>query len=204
VTKEREQELLQKARLDPSDHSAFEELLHSLEKLIRSRARALLWQYPDEVQPAFQEVSRRIFSSLSKFKGKSRLSTYVYRITTNVCVDILRLRSKESTLSLNEPLIENEVSRYSSFFADANDTKILQREIIDRVMKEFEADDPMEAKAVIRSVFQGYSRGETALLVGLSIGRIKDIKEKFFCRCRKIFEEIRKTPPVAEESPPKL
>ena len=39
---------------------------------------------------AVQEVFIKIYKSIGSFLSKSKLSTWVYRITTNVCIDALR------------------------------------------------------------------------------------------------------------------
>jgi RNA polymerase sigma factor (sigma-70 family) len=47
----------------------------------------------DEKKDLFQESLIQIWQSMSSFEGRSSLSTWMFRITLNVC---LRLQSKES------------------------------------------------------------------------------------------------------------
>ena len=49
-----------------------------------------------------QEALLRAWRSLSSYKGQSRFSTWLYRITTNVCLDELRKRKNNQNMSIQE------------------------------------------------------------------------------------------------------
>ena len=61
---------------------------------------------PIEPQDLFQEVISQIWESLDRFKGKSSVDTWVYKITINVC-----LRSKMKLDKSN-----NETERFESIY----------------------------------------------------------------------------------------
>ena len=42
----------------------------------------------------FNDIMVRIWRGLEKFDGKSSLSTWIYRITVNTCIDFLRIETK--------------------------------------------------------------------------------------------------------------
>ena len=58
-------------------------------------------------EDAAQEVFIKAYQSLDKFGGASSFSTWLYRIASNHCLDILRRRSREKEESL-EALLEKE------------------------------------------------------------------------------------------------
>ncbi len=58
---------------------------------------------PLESKDLFQEVAYEIWKSLSTFKGKSNINTWIYRITLNVC-----LRSKQNSEKNVENLVRLE------------------------------------------------------------------------------------------------
>ena len=68
---------------EPSEHD-FEQLLEAnKEKIYRiCRIYAIA---PLEPQDLFQEVIFQVWKSFSSFKGKSSVSTWIYRIALNVC-----------------------------------------------------------------------------------------------------------------------
>ena len=49
----------------------------------------------EDAYDAAQEVFIRIYKSIGAFKGQSSLTTWIYRITVNICNDALRKRAKD-------------------------------------------------------------------------------------------------------------
>ncbi|MFT6810335.1 MAG: RNA polymerase sigma factor (sigma-70 family) [Saprospiraceae bacterium] len=49
-------------------------------------------------QDATQDIMMKILLNLSKFGGRSKLSTWVYSITYNICIDFVRKRKKDLSL----------------------------------------------------------------------------------------------------------
>ncbi len=58
----------------------------------------------DDAADLAQETFVRIFKAISKFKEESSFSTWIYRITTNVCLDEIRKRKNKKILSLDEDI----------------------------------------------------------------------------------------------------
>lgn len=58
-----------------------------------------------DAEEATQDIFVKAYQSLDKFKGGSSFSTWLYRITANHCLDILRWRNRRKTVSL-DALIE--------------------------------------------------------------------------------------------------
>ncbi len=56
----------------------------------------------DIAQDMVQDVLLKAFSQLSKFKGNSRFSTWLYAITYNYCVEQYRKHSRYTKVDLNE------------------------------------------------------------------------------------------------------
>ncbi|WP_370003895.1 RNA polymerase sigma factor, partial [Winogradskyella sp.] len=44
----------------------------------------------EDAEDIAQDVFIEVFNSISKFKGESKLSTWIYRITTNKCLEFIR------------------------------------------------------------------------------------------------------------------
>lgn len=53
-------------------------------------------------QDMVQDVLLKVFTQLSKFKGKSRFSTWLYAITYNFCVEHYRKSSRMRTVDIDE------------------------------------------------------------------------------------------------------
>lgn len=63
----------------------------------------------EDAYDAAQEVFVRVYKSIGSFKEQSSFATWLYRITTNICSDILRKRQKNTNIvSINQALNENK------------------------------------------------------------------------------------------------
>jgi RNA polymerase sigma factor (sigma-70 family) len=114
----------------------------------------------DEVkaQDAAQEIFIKIFTNLAKFNRKSKFSTWVYSITYNFCIDVIRKSKKQSKLFSDE---------------EAEGQEIIE-EVDDKVLLEMELDR-------LKIVLDLLNVDDKAVLImkykeGLSI---KDISEVF-------------------------
>lgn len=96
-----EQLLLDRAKA--GDVTAFEELIDSYQKKVFNLALRIIGNYDDAADLA-QETFVRIFKAISNFKEQSSFSTWVYRITTNVCLDEIRKRKNKKFVSLDEDI----------------------------------------------------------------------------------------------------
>jgi len=66
-----------------------EELYRKYGALVRRRARSILGD-EHEAQDAMQEVFVRVIAAMAEFRGQSQPSTWLYRITTNLCLNRIR------------------------------------------------------------------------------------------------------------------
>jgi RNA polymerase sigma-70 factor (ECF subfamily) len=64
-------------------------------RLTRSRADA---------EDVTQEVFIKVFKKLDSFRGDAAITTWLYRITVNCCMDMLRRRKREQTVPLDDEL----------------------------------------------------------------------------------------------------
>ena len=97
MTREEQRSLLQKAR--SGDVSAFEEIVRENEKTVYNLALRQLGSRED-AEDAAQEVFMKAYTALGSFRGDSKISVWLYRITCNVCTDILRKRKDVVSLSV--------------------------------------------------------------------------------------------------------
>ncbi len=76
------------------DMAAFETLVSANEAFVYNLALRTLRSEQD-AQDASQEVFIKVWTSLGSFRGDSKFSVWLYRITGNVCTDILRRRRND-------------------------------------------------------------------------------------------------------------
>ncbi|HIE52670.1 MAG TPA: sigma-70 family RNA polymerase sigma factor [Armatimonadetes bacterium] len=107
------------ARCQQGDRAAFDEIMARYESKVYNLAYRLLNNQDDAFDIA-QEAFIRIYRGLSRFRGSSTLSTWIYRITLNLCLDELKRRKRrplsETELQEDdtpEPLLERVVDENS-------------------------------------------------------------------------------------------
>ena len=117
----------------------------------------------DEVmaQDATQEIFLKIFTNLSRFKEKSKFSTWVYSIAYNYCIDFLRRKKKARDI-------------FSDEMEKAQD--LPEEEVPDQVLLELEVKK-------LKNVLQNIPVGDKAVLLmkyqdDMSIKEIADALEK--------------------------
>ena len=83
------------------DMSAFRELVEKFKKKIFYISFDILGDY-QEAEDISQEVFIKIFRSINKFKRDAKMSTWIYQITVNTCIDAIRRKKAKPTIQINE------------------------------------------------------------------------------------------------------
>jgi RNA polymerase sigma-70 factor (ECF subfamily) len=109
-----EKKLVEKAK--SGDIGAFEKLIEGHQKKVFNIALRMIGNY-DEASELAQEAFLRAFKSIKSFKGDSLFSTWIYKITTNVCLDEIRRKKKKKLISLDED-IEHDGSEFKRQIKD--------------------------------------------------------------------------------------
>ena len=80
----------------------------------------------EDAEDVAQEVFLEVFKSISKFKGDSKLSTWIYKITTNKCLEFIRKKNSKKRFAFMQTILGNEISfDKTSYFIEVNHPGIL-------------------------------------------------------------------------------
>jgi RNA polymerase sigma-70 factor (ECF subfamily) len=93
-----EQEML--AALRRRDPAAFSQLFESYSDRVYRLAIGLL-ENETEAEGVVQDTFMRLFERLDQFEGRSKLSTWLYRVAYNICQDRLRKRRPVSSVAMS-------------------------------------------------------------------------------------------------------
>ncbi|MCE5192869.1 MAG: sigma-70 family RNA polymerase sigma factor [Candidatus Cryosericum sp.] len=115
-----------------------------------------------------QETFLKLYRTLSKFRGQSRLSSYLYRIATNAGIDAVRKRSQHPIGSGDNQadLLTIESEQMNNDGPDAEEIVLAVQTALQRV-------DPVFRAAFVLVDLDGLSYEEAAAKLELPVGTVK-------------------------------
>ncbi|WP_369994089.1 RNA polymerase sigma factor [Winogradskyella sp.] len=80
----------------------------------------------EDAEDIAQDVFIEVFNSISKFKGESKLSTWIYRITTNKCLEFIRKKNTKKRFAFMQSITGNAIPiDKTDYFTEINHPGIL-------------------------------------------------------------------------------
>lgn len=167
-----EAELVRLAR--QGDESAFALLVEQNQSRIYNLALRMT-RNPDDAAELTQEAFLNAWRGLSKFQGESSFSTWLYRLTSNLCIDFLRREKRRSGLSMTVSLDDEEEGRQ----ADVPDGRFSpeqsaeRREVQELIRAGLRSLSEEHRRVLVLRELDGLSYAEIAQLLGLEEGTVK-------------------------------
>ncbi|MEW6555693.1 MAG: sigma-70 family RNA polymerase sigma factor [Actinomycetota bacterium] len=155
------------------DSAAFEELVSRYESVIMNMAYRLLGNRSD-ASDVCQEVFVLLIRKLGSFRGESKFSTWLYRVSLNACHDYAR-RSKRH-VSISESPGDDLPDIEQRLADDGFDSPELsmERAEVQKTVRDAVARLPYKFKEVIYlHDLSGYNYKEVAEILGISLGTVK-------------------------------
>jgi len=156
-------------RLRVSQEGAFQELFREFgQRIFRTALRIL--KEEESAKDAVQETMINIHRAADSFRGEARLSTWINRITINVCLEIIRKNRKHSA-RIDQDISENvllEARGYGDPFSEAH-----RAEVRRRVRRALARLTRKHRQVVRMHDIEGYTIREIARTVGVAEGTIK-------------------------------
>ncbi len=183
-----ERQLIEKVK--GGDSKAFEELLFYYEKSIYSICLRML-KNEEEAMDAAQEVALKLWRQLHLFEYKSKLSTWIYRLTTNQCLDQLRKLKHKRDISLFQKDREKE----EEWLLESPDEgalvepKIEQKELQDILQQAImELKEDYRVILIFRDI-KHYAYEEIAEILEISLGTVKSRLSRARLALKKVLEQ---------------
>jgi len=80
----------------------------------------------EDAEDIAQDVFVEVFNSINKFKGNSKLSTWIYRIATNKCLGFIRKRNTKKRFAFLQSIMGNEIPMdKTKYFTEMNHPGVL-------------------------------------------------------------------------------
>lgn len=178
-------------RVQRGDVKAYETLIGAYEKLIYNLCLKIL-KDQEESADAAQEVCLKIWRQIGSFKGTAKFSTWVYRMTTNQCLDMLRKnKRKETEVSLylsEEEGKEEKMTDAQSIWEDMSE-HLARKELGVIVMQGLEEIKEEYRIILILREMEERSYEEIAQILDLSLGTVKSRLSRARQALKKILQQ---------------
>ena len=160
-----EQEFIQELLNPKTQNQAFQKLLKEYQKPLYNHIRNILLNH-DDTDDVLQNTFVKVFQNLNKFKGESKLFSWMYRIATNEALTFLNQKAKKSGIS-SETLQSKAIDNLKAdIHFDGNEIQIkLQKAILQL---------PEKQQLVFKmKYFEELKYEEISEILGTSMGALK-------------------------------
>ncbi|MCL2367330.1 MAG: sigma-70 family RNA polymerase sigma factor [Oscillospiraceae bacterium] len=156
------------------DSNAFEELVLANQKNVYNLALKMT-KNEDDAQDISQEAFIKAYRQLEAFRGESRFSVWLYRLTYNLCIDFLRKKPKAQIISLHA----NQEESGDSFEIEIPDVRalpddsILRKELRTGIAQSIDELNQSHREILVMREINDLSYAEIAETLNISEGTVK-------------------------------
>ena len=154
------------ALLNPtSQNVAFQSLLQQYQKPLYYQIRNIVLNH-DDADDVLQNTFIKVFQNLDKFKGESKLFSWIYRIATNEAITFLNSKAKKNNISNQELQSEIINNLEDDVFFDGNEIQLKLQKAI--------AILPEKQQLIFKmKYFQELKYEQISDILGTSVGGLK-------------------------------
>ncbi len=140
-----------------------------------------------KAEDASQEIFMKVLLSLSKFSGRSKFSSWLYSITYNFCIDVIRKAKKDLGV-----LVE-DIGRYGEKEDDTIHDAAIKETNVNRLKEVLELIPVGDKTILLMKYLEEFSIKEICEVLGKSESaikmKIKRAKEKFVLVYKQTYEQ---------------
>jgi len=186
ITSMQDAELIARARV--GDRMAFEELVYRYDKQVLSIAARYV-QSAEDAKDIYQEVFMRVYRALPKFELRSEFSTWLFRITTNVCLSHRSRRKRHTHSPLDGDADEDHGAPFAESIPgdEATDRSTEGAEIAQHIQEAVDRLSPKLKMAFVLKHYEGLKIKEIAKMMSCTEGTVK---KYLFTATQKIRHEL--------------
>ncbi len=154
-------------RLQENDPEAYEELIENYADMVYRIAYRIL-QDPHDAEDAMQETFLTVYRRINSFRGESKFSTWLYRLATNVALDMIRARQRKQGRDVVWDDSEEEGAPLPDTFTPLPEELLLRQEAIDLLEEAIAHLSPKLRTALVLYELEGLPMREVAEILGIS------------------------------------
>ena len=178
-------------RAQSGDPEAFERLMEPLEQLVWR----VCWHYTgnrEAAEDCGQEAMVRIWRSLESYRGDCALESWVYRIAANCCMDWLRKKKRDRSVSM-EPMREQGFDPADP--SPGTEEQVIAKDERRRLREAIALLPDDQREALILTQLEKVPYEEAARALGVSEGTVKSRVNRAKARLKEILSAERELSP---------
>jgi RNA polymerase sigma-70 factor (ECF subfamily) len=160
------------ARCLGGDTESFNTLIRRWERPIYALAYRVIG-HEDEARDVCQDTFLRAFRGLRGFKGQARFSSWLYRITLNLCRDWIRRQRRTPVVPAPDGIDLVEIADRQAAPVDLVEDLLARQDLNRSVVKAMRALSEEQRTAVILKEYHGLTFQEIADLLGCPLSTVK-------------------------------
>lgn len=164
-------------RLKKGNESAFSELLDEFQQKVFHTCLSFV-PNKEDAEDVAQEVFLEVYKSVHKFKGNSKLSTWIYKITTNKCLEFIRKKSAKKRFAFMQSITGNEIPfDKTNYFTEFNHPGIQleNKEKTETIYKAINSLPDSQKVVFTLAKLDGKSYQEIVEITGKSLSSVESI-----------------------------
>jgi RNA polymerase sigma-70 factor (ECF subfamily) len=155
-------------RVAQGSEKAFEKLVKKYQHSIFNTIYRYIGNY-DDVEDVAQDVFIKVWRHAKSFRGKSKFSTWLYRITVNHCLNY-RTKHRRRPVSLNEMTEKERIPE--SLIVEVDHEQRRKAEIVRKAIEEL---PERQRIALVLSKYEGRTYKEIAEMMKASVSSIESL-----------------------------
>jgi RNA polymerase sigma-70 factor (ECF subfamily) len=196
-------------RAQGGDQAAFRSLVERHQRRAFAIAMGLV-RDENDARELVQDAFLRVYKGLGSFQGGSSFFTWLYRIVTNLAIDLMRKPGRRDAELVDTQVVEEDaefplVSRIDG--ADPMDV-LRRQEIAARIQSALDALPPYHRGVILMREVEGMSYEEMAQAMGVSKGtimsRLFHARQKLQRALADCYAEEQGARPIAEPEPEEM
>ncbi len=154
------------------DISAFEQIMNKYKEIVINIAYRFI-QDRSTAEDIAQDVFLKIYNSAKSYKPKARLSTWIYKITANICLNELRSQKKYlKNISMDEIGETRD-------FIQTNPFENLEKKELKHLVKEaIDSLPDRQRMVIILKKYEDLSYQEISEIMGCSVSAVDSLLQR--------------------------
>ncbi len=183
-----EHELVEQLKLGSEE--AFKQMVTSWQDMVYNTSLGLV-QSEMDAEDVTQEVFVKAWESIGGFKGESKLSTWLYRITVTKSLDFLRSRKRKKRFAYVQSLfgINDEMVVDPADFLHPG-IQVEKKQLAVALFKAVDTLPEQQKAAFVLSRVEGLNHKEVSEVIGTTVPAVESLLQRAKLNLRKKLENV--------------